>query len=167
MKNQAIVGVFVAYTAIKNIAFKPMLLFNHYRYGVDAVTLLMYRMLFSLPFFAIMAWWASRGKAALTKHDWFGILGLGFTGYYLASYLDFAGLAYITASLERLILYINPTLVLIMAWLLYKKPISARQIAAMALSYSGILLVFGHELVMQEFGAGVGAANTIWGCSWC
>ena len=110
-----------------------------------------------------MAWWASRGKAALTKHDWFGILGLGFTGYYLASYLDFAGLAYITASLERLILYINPTLVLIMAWLLYKKPISARQIAAMALSYSGILLVFGHELVMQEFGAGVGAANTVWG----
>lgn len=165
--NRFTTGLLLA--LLGSIAFsgKAIIVKLAYRYGVDAVTLLMYRMLFSLPFFAIMAWWASRGKAALTKHDRFGILGLGFTGYYLASYLDFAGLAYITASLERLILYINPTLVLIMAWLLYKKPISARQIAAMALSYSGILLVFGHELVMQEFGAGGGmstsATNTVWG----
>ena len=161
--NRFTTGLLLA--LLGSIAFsgKAIIVKLAYRYGVDAVTLLMYRMLFSLPFFAIMAWWASRGKEALTKHDWFGILGLGFTGYYLASYLDFAGLAYITASLERLILYINPTLVLILAWLLYKKPISARQVAGMALSYSGILLVFGHELVMQEFGAGVGAANTILG----
>ena len=161
--NRFTTGLLLA--LLGSIAFsgKAIIVKLAYRYGVDAVTLLMYRMLFALPFFAIMAWWASRGKAALTEHDWYGILGLGFTGYYLASYLDFAGLAYITASLERLILYINPTLVLILAWLLYKKPISARQVAGMALSYSGILLVFGHELVMQEFGAGVGAANTIWG----
>ena len=161
--NRFTTGLLLA--LLGSIAFsgKAIIVKLAYRYGVDAVTLLMYRMLFALPFFAIMAWWASRGKAALTKHDWYGILGLGFTGYYLASYLDFAGLAYITASLERLILYINPTLVLILAWLLYKKPISARQVAGMALSYSGILLVFGHELVMQEFGAGVAAANTIWG----
>jgi drug/metabolite transporter (DMT)-like permease len=161
--NRFTTGLMLA--LLGSIAFsgKAIIVKLAYRYGVDAVTLLMYRMLFALPFFAIMAWWASRGKAALTKHDWYGILGLGFTGYYLASYLDFAGLAYITASLERLILYINPTLVLILAWLLYKKPISARQVAGMALSYSGILLVFGHELVMQEFGADVGAANTIWG----
>ncbi len=161
--NRFTTGLLLA--LLGSIAFsgKAIIVKLAYRYGVDAVTLLMYRMLFALPFFAIMAWWASRGKAALTKHDWYGILGLGFTGYYLASYLDFAGLAYITASLERLILYINPTLVLILAWLLYKKPISARQVAGMVLSYSGILLVFGHELVMQEFGAGVGAANTIWG----
>ena len=72
-----------------------------YRYGVDAVTLIMYRMLFALPIFAVMAWWASRGKAPLTRKDWLGVLWLGFTGYYLASFLDFAGLAYISASLER------------------------------------------------------------------
>ena len=85
-----------------------------YRHGVDAVTLIMYRMLFALPIFALMGWWASRGKAPLTRNDWLGILGLGFTGYYLASFLDFAGLAYISASLERLILYLNPTLVLLL-----------------------------------------------------
>ena len=85
-------------------------------YGVDAVTLIMLRMLFALPLFALMAWWAGRGKPALTRRDWFGVVGLGFSGYYLSSFLDFAGLAYITASLERLILYLNPTLVLLFGW---------------------------------------------------
>jgi drug/metabolite transporter (DMT)-like permease len=134
-----------------SIAFsgKAIIVKLAYRYGVDAVTLIMYRMLFALPIFAVMAWWASRGKAALTGKDWLGILGLGFTGYYLASFLDFAGLAYISAALERLILYLNPTLVLILGWLLYKKRMTATQIGAMALSYAGILLVFGHELMVQ------------------
>ena len=74
-----------------SIAFsgKAIIVKLAYRYGVDAVTLIMYRMLFALPIFAVMAWWASRGKEALSRHDWLGILGLGFTGYYLASFLDF------------------------------------------------------------------------------
>jgi drug/metabolite transporter (DMT)-like permease len=137
---------------VGSIAFsgKAIIVKLAYRYGVDAVTLIMYRMLFALPIFAVMAWWSSRGKAALTRNDWLGILGLGFTGYYLASYLDFAGLAYISAALERLILYLNPTLVLILGWLLYKKKMSVSQIGAMALSYAGILLVFGHELSIQN-----------------
>lgn len=144
-----------------SIAFsgKAIIVKLAYRYGVDAVTLIMYRMLFALPIFAVMAWWSSRGKAALTRNDWLGILGLGFTGYYLASYLDFAGLAYISAALERLILYLNPTLVLILGWLLYKKKMSARQIGAMALSYAGILLVFGHEINVQA----VNNSATVWG----
>ena len=72
-----------------------------YRHGVDAVTLIMLRMLFALPLFALMAWWAGRGKPALSFRDWLGVIGLGFSGYYLASFLDFAGLAYISASFER------------------------------------------------------------------
>ena len=134
-----------------SIAFsgKAIIVKLAYRYGVDAVTLIMYRMLFALPIFAVMAWWASRGKEALSRHDWLGILGLGFTGYYLASFLDFAGLAYISAALGRLILYLNPTLVLTLGWSLYKKRMSAMQIGAMALSYAGILLVFGHEINIQ------------------
>jgi drug/metabolite transporter (DMT)-like permease len=134
-----------------SIAFsgKAIIVKLAYRYGVDAVTLIMYRMLFALPIFAVMAWWSSRGKAALTRNDWLGILGLGFTGYYLASFLDFAGLAYISAALERLILYLNPTLVLLLGWFLYKKRMSSLQIWAMALSYAGILLVFGHEINLQ------------------
>ena len=158
-------GLLLALVGAIAFSGKAIIVKLAYRYGADAVTVLMYRMLFALPFFAVMAWWASRGKAALTALDWYGVLGLGFTGYYLASYLDFAGLAYITASLERLILYLNPTLVLILAWLVYKKPIASRQVTGMALSYMGILLVFWHELVMQEHGAGVGAgaSKTVWG----
>ncbi len=136
---------------VGSIAFsgKAIIVKLAYRYGVDAVTLIMYRMLFALPIFAVMAWWASRGKEALTRNDWLGVLGLGFTGYYLASYLDFAGLAYISAALERLILYLNPTLVLLLGWFLYQKRMSSRQIWAMSLSYAGILLVFGHEINIQ------------------
>ena len=128
-----------------------------YRHGVDAVTLIMYRMLFALPIFAIMAWWASRSKPALTRHDVWGVLGLGFTGYYLASFLDFAGLAYISASLERLILYLNPTLVLLLGLVLYKRHISRRQALGMAISYCGVIFVFGHEIKLEGADAALGA----------
>jgi drug/metabolite transporter (DMT)-like permease len=128
-----------------------------YRHGVDPVTLIMLRMLFALPIFLIMAWWASRGKPALTRKDWLGVVGLGFTGYYLSSFLDFAGLQYISASLERLILYLNPTLVLLLSWLFYRKRISWRQMAGMAISYAGVVLVFGHEITEQGAHAAWGA----------
>jgi drug/metabolite transporter (DMT)-like permease len=124
---------------------------------VDAVTLIMYRMLFALPIFAVMAWWSSRGKPRLSARDWWGVLGLGVTGYYLASYLDFAGLGYISASLERLILYTNPTLVVLLGWLLYRKPITRLQVLGMAVCYGGVVLVFGHEINLQGANAGLGA----------
>ncbi|MEO8248291.1 MAG: DMT family transporter [Burkholderiales bacterium] len=116
-----------------------------YRYGVDAVTVIMYRMLFALPIFLVMAWWAGRGKPALTRTDWIGVVGLGFGGYYLASFLDFLGLQYVSASLERLILYLNPTLVMLLGWLLFDKKFTLRQIAGMAVSYCGVALVFARE----------------------
>jgi len=129
-----------------------------YRYGVDAVTLIMYRMWFALPIFAVMAWWSSRGKPALTRRDWLGVLGLGFSGYYLASFLDFAGLAFISASLERLILYLNPTLVLILGLVLYQRRITRFQALGMGISYLGVLLVFGHEISLAGADAALGAA---------
>ncbi len=128
-----------------------------YRHGVDAVTLIMYRMLFALPIFALMAWWASRGQPALTRYDVWGVLGLGFTGYYLASFLDFAGLAYISASLERLILYLNPTLVLLLGLVLYQRHIGRRQALGMAISYAGVLFVFGQEIKLEGADAALGA----------
>src|SRR3977135_1624327 len=107
-------GVLLA--TLGSIAFsgKAIIVKLAYRYGVDAVTLIMYRMLFAMPMFVVLSWWAGRGKPPLTRRDIVTILGLGFSGYYLASFLDFAGLAYITASLERLILYLNPTIVLLL-----------------------------------------------------
>lgn len=120
-----------------------------YRYGVDAVTLIMLRMLFALPLFVLLAWWAGRGKPPLARGDWLAVLGLGFCGYYLSSFLDFAGLAYVTASFERLVLYLNPTIVLLLSWVLFGRAASARQLMALAVSYSGVLLVFGHELQLE------------------
>lgn len=117
----------------------------------------MLRMLFALPFFIAMAWWAGRHQEPLTRNDWLGVLGLGFLGYYLSSFLDFLGLQYISASFERLILYLNPTLVLVLGWVLYKRKITYRQGMAMAVSYSGVLLVFGHEVSLVGDNIGLGA----------
>jgi drug/metabolite transporter (DMT)-like permease len=138
-------GLLLAVAGSVAFSGKAIIVKLAYRHGVDAVTLLMYRMLLSLPVFLALAWWSGRGKPALSRRDWLGIVGLGFCGYYLASYLDFWGLFYISASLERLILYLNPTLVLVLGVLLHGRRISRRQGVAMAISYSGVLLVFGHE----------------------
>jgi drug/metabolite transporter (DMT)-like permease len=148
-----------AFAIVGAIAFsgKAIIVKLAYRYGVDAVTLIMYRMLFALPLFAGMAWWASRGKAPLARRDWLGVLGLGFSGYYLASFLDFAGLAYVTASLERLILYLTPTLVLVIGWLLYRKRASRLQVLGTLISYAGVLLVFGHELTLAGADVALGS----------
>jgi drug/metabolite transporter (DMT)-like permease len=134
-----------------SIAFsgKAIIVKLAYRYGVDPVTLIMLRMLFALPFFVLIAWWAGRGKPLLTRSDWRWVVFLGFSGYYLASFLDFAGLQYITASLERLVLYLNPTIVLVLGFVLYKRRISAAQLVAMAVSYAGVLVVFGHEAKLE------------------
>ena len=150
-------GVLMASFGAIAFSGKAIIVKLAYRHGVDAVTLIMLRMLFALPIFALMAWWASRGKAALTGKDWMGVIGLGFTGYYLASFLDFAGLAYISASLERLILYLNPTLVMLLGLLVYKRRISGRQVLGIAISYCGVVLVFGHEISLQGSEAATGA----------
>jgi drug/metabolite transporter (DMT)-like permease len=85
------------------------------------------------------------------------VLGLGVSGYYLASFLDFIGLQYITASLERLIQYITPTLVLALGWVAYRKPIQRMQLAGMAVSYGGVVLVFGHEASLEGSNVALGA----------
>jgi drug/metabolite transporter (DMT)-like permease len=155
-KNIAI-GWFLALTGAIGFSGKAIIVKLAYRHGVDAVTLIMFRMLFALPIFAVMAWWASRGKPPLTRRDWCGVLGLGFTGYYLSSFLDFAGLAYISASLERLILYLNPTLVVVLGWVLYRRSIRWVQAVGMLISYAGVMLVFGQEAHLQGSGAAWGA----------
>ena len=129
-----------------------------YRHGVDAVTLIMYRMLFALPFFVALAWWAGRGRARLTRQELLVVAGLGFSGYYISSFLDFLGLQYVSASLGRLIQYLNPTLVLFLSALLFHQRISGAKLAALAVSYAGVLLVFGHEIRFAGAQTALGAA---------
>jgi drug/metabolite transporter (DMT)-like permease len=146
--------------AAGSIAFsgKAVIVKLAYRHGVDAVTLITFRMLFALPLFAAMAWWAGRGQPALTRRDAMVLAGLGFCGYYLASFLDFLGLQTISASLERLILYLNPTLVLLLGAVFYKRRVTRGQLLALGTSYAGVLLVFGQELGHQGPQAAWGAA---------
>ncbi len=135
-----------------------------YRYGVDAMTLIMLRMLFALPWFLLLIWWSGRGQAPLSRRDLGAIAGLGFTGYYLASYLDFLGLGYVSASFERLLLYLNPTLVLLLGWLLFGKRVRWQQTLGMAISYVGVVVVFGHELQWASAqGDATQSANTVTG----
>lgn len=157
----------LALATLGAIAFsgKAIIIKLAYRYGVDAITLIMLRMLFALPLFAAMAWWAGRGKPRLSLRDWLGVIGLGFSGYYLASFLDFAGLAYISASFERLILYLNPTLVMLFGWLLYRRRATRPQLIGMAVSYAGVGLVFGHEI--WRSGGAVGGGLAAWGALLC
>lgn len=127
-----------------------------YRYDIDAVTLIAFRMLFAMPFFAVVAWRQSRRAArgeivTMTAKERLQVCVLGLLGYYLSSFLDFLGLRYITASLERLILFLSPSLVVLLSALWFKRPIERRQWLAMVLSYAGVVLVFAHDL---SFGGG-------------
>jgi drug/metabolite transporter (DMT)-like permease len=155
-------GLLLAAAGAVAFSGKAIIVKLAYRYGVDAVTLLMYRMLLALPLFLGLLLWTSRraqpAPVPLTRRDWIGVGWLGFTGYYAASFLDFWGLQYISASLERLILYLNPTLVLLLGWALFRRSIAARQVVAMALSYAGVLLVFGHEVRLDGKNTALGAA---------
>lgn len=155
-------GIICAIVGAIAFSGKSIIIKLAYQHGVDAVTLLMFRMLFAMPFFVVIGLWAGRGKAALTRRDWLGILLLAFVGYYLGSFLDFAGLQYITASLGRLIMYLNPTLVLLIGFFVLGKRVSLRQAGAMAVSYAGIALVFGHELYLTGAAKNALAAHDIW-----
>ena len=140
----------VACVLIGTIGFsgKAVIVKLAYQYPVDVMTLLALRMIFSLPFFIAMALWAglSGGDAKMARNDWLAIVALGFIGYYLGSYLDFAGLQYVSAGLGRLILYLYPTLVLILSALFLGHAIRARHMVSLALSYGGILLVFYEQM---------------------
>ncbi len=134
---------------VLGFSFKAILIKLAYAWDpVDAVTLLALRMLFSAPFFVAMAWWAGRRPEAqpIAPRDWRALAWLGFVGYYLASLLDFMGLVYITAALERLVLYLYPTMVVLLSALIRGRPITRRAVLALLLSYGGIAFVFAHDV---------------------
>ena len=186
-QRDAIFGVTFALIAAIGFSAKAILVKLAYQDHVDAITLLALRMVFAVPFFIGLALWSRyRHAEPLTRHDWMLVLGLGLIGYYLSSLLDFLGLQYISASLERLILFLYPTMTVILAavaaaatryWqsqppagaaacchtrttrfrsLLcgsIKQSIGPKIIAAMLLSYAGIVLVFLHDFSTKQQGA--------------
>ena len=129
-----------------------------YRYGVDAATLITLRMITAAPFFVASYLWASRGRPALSTRDHLQLTFIGLIGYYAASYLDFLGLQHITAGLERLILYLNPTIVLLLSAVLFRYRLTRSDGLALALAYGGIVAVFWHDVSFEGGDAALGAA---------
>ncbi|RJG02007.1 DMT family transporter [Noviherbaspirillum sedimenti] len=117
-----------------------------YRYHVDAVTLIAFRMLFSLPFFAAIALWQAGTAAPLSRVERGKIVLLGLIGYYLSSFLDFLGLQYISAGLERLILFLSPSFVLLISFAFLKRKVARLEWLALMVSYGGTALVFLHDV---------------------
>jgi drug/metabolite transporter (DMT)-like permease len=143
------IGPLCAVAGVFGFSFKAILIKLAYAWHpVDPVTLLALRMLCSAPFFIAMAWWAGRKPDAppITRPDWLRLAWLGFIGYDLASLLDFMGLVYITAALERLVLFLYPTMVVVLSAVMRGRPITRRQVLALLISYGGIAFVFASDL---------------------
>lgn len=140
-------GIALAVLAALGFSFKAIFVKLAYAAAsVDAVTLLSLRMVFALPVFLWVGFAASRSAPSLTRRDWRVLIVLGLLGYYGASILDFIGLQYISAGLERLILFTYPTLTVLIGVLFMGKALEKRQVGALLLSYAGIGLAFAHDL---------------------
>ena len=156
LRHEFLAGLVIA--IIGAILFSAKAIFAKliYRYQVDAVTMLGFRMLFSVPFFAALAVWQGRKAKPLSAGDAARVVFLGLIGYYLSSFLDFIGLQYITAGLERLILFLTPSFVLLISVFFLKKRIGLREWLALLISYGGTVLVFLHDV-------GTGGSNVALG----
>ncbi len=145
-------GLVFALAGVVGFSFRPILVKLCYAaYPASPVTLLFLRMSLSLPVFILVAWLLSRHEAggkriALTPRDWAQVAGLGFVGYYMASFLDFLGLQYVGAGIGRLISFLYPTMVVLLSLLFLKKRPAPREIAALVISYAGIALVVSDQI---------------------
>ena len=152
MKRSISLGILL--TVIGSIFFSTKAVIVKYAFSktpVDAVSLLAVRMLFSLPFYIVAAWLASRKKdnVKMTRRQWIIVISLGIFGYYLSSLFDFMGLKYISAGLERLILFLYPTFVALINAIVFREKITRLQKIALLLTYGGILLAYIGELTFN------------------
>jgi drug/metabolite transporter (DMT)-like permease len=139
-------GVALAIVGTLVFSFRPILVKLVYvTYPVSPVTLLFLRMTIALPFFLAVAWWLRHDEPRLTARDWAAVATLGFIGYYAASFLDFIGLQYVGAGIGRLILYLYPTLVLLISFLFLHRRPTRRQLAALVITYVGVALILSSQ----------------------
>lgn len=152
-----LMGLAIAITGAVLFSTKAIVAKLIYRYQVDTVTLMAFRMIFALPFFVSVALWNARAVVPLSLAERSQIVALGLLGYYLSSFLDFLGLQYISAGLERLILFLTPSFVLLVSFGFLKKKVGRMEWAALITSYIGTVLVFVHD-------AKTGGPNVALGC---
>ncbi|MDB4297784.1 DMT family transporter [Flavobacteriaceae bacterium] len=153
MKNLSdkTVGVLLALLAVFLFSSKAIIIKMLYVHNVPTVHMLLLRMLFALPFYiTVLKFQKSTSIYKLKKSDYGWLLVFGALGYYVASFFDFYGLKYLTASLERIILFIYPTLVVIIGAVVFKNKITKQQMGAIAITYLGVLLTFGAELQLNH-----------------
>jgi drug/metabolite transporter (DMT)-like permease len=145
-----------------SVAFSAKAIFVKlaYHYPVDALTLLTLRMIFSLPMFLVLGWWAGTRPSAqpLARREWIAVVFLGAIGYYAASLLDFMGLQYVSAGLERLVLFLYPTFVVLMSVIFFGYRVVRRDLFALCICYAGIVLVFINDLTLHQSGVVIGTA---------
>lgn len=139
-------GVALAGLAAVGFSSKAIFVKLAYGHGVDALTLMMLRLGLALPLLVAIRWRRARDEMPLSRRDWSWLLVLGILGYYLSSLLDFLGLQTVSASLERLILFLYPTLTVLFSALLARTPVTRRMLAALALTYAGIVCVLAPDL---------------------
>lgn len=140
-------GIAFAVVGVLAFSLRPILIkLSYAAHPVSPNTLLFLRMTLSLPFFLAVGWWLRRDQPRLNGRDWAAVAGLGFLGYYGASFLDFLGLQWVGAGVGRLILFLFPTLVLLLSFLFLHKLPTRREIAALLLSYAGIALVVSNQI---------------------
>lgn len=157
-------GVFLAIVGTALFALKSIFIKLAYAEGADAILLLALRMLLALPFYFAMLWYLSRKqliKAPLHSKRILHILGLGFLGYYLASYLNLESLSYISAQLERLTLFTYPAMIAFLSWMFLGEQITKRIIAALLISYVGLFVMYSKEIGFTS------VADTRWGMFLC
>lgn len=153
-------GVALAIGGVVFFSLRPIFIKLAYAWVTDPVTLLALRMVFSVPFFIAAAVWvrSATDHRPLAGHELAAVAALGILSYYGASFLDFLALQYIPAGLGRLLLFTYPTIVVILSALLMRKRVTAREIAALALTYAGLALVFAHSLEGEQTNFWLGAA---------
>lgn len=144
--SPVLVGLLAGAASAILFAGKGVLVRLAFRAGGDATTLLGLRMAYCLPVFALVAWACARGPGPLARWDRLGLLALGVVGYHLSPWLDFRGLEHIDAALERVVLYLYPTIIVGVAVFRGKRTVDVRLVAALALTYGGILLTWGDRI---------------------
>ena len=146
-----IYGVLLGLLGIVLFSSKAVMVKLAYQYNVDAISILLLRMLFAFPFYVVIVllYRNKQTNRVISKQNYVWVIFFGFVGYYLASYFDFVGLTYIKASLERIILFLYPTIVLLLNRIFLKKKISNIQKGAIVLTYLGIIIAFWDEVVIS------------------